>query len=359
MRKALSILFILIFTNSGLWAQTNDSEIKPRSTYKGIWHQRTYIANEKNDSAAGFNLWEWMKCYDIANNLDVAFTFGTPGFGLEVATPVTRWARLRAGVEWMPKIHVPMTFDINTFSDGLPNGNFYHVQEMLYNLTGIEMDDEVKMIGKPNLINFKLLVDVFPFQNNRHWHFTAGFYVGNREVATAINDKKEMPTLVGLNIYNRMYNYFTNITDIFDVPLGGGNYMDPDEVEKMQERFRRYGRMGMHVGDFKDGTPYIMEPSPDGSLRAKAFVNKFKPYLGFGYSGAIDAEKRWNVGFEAGVLFWGGAADVYNYDYREDREINMTKDLVNIGGKVGTYIDFIKALPVYPAISFKISYTFF
>ncbi len=97
-----------------------------------------------------------------------------------------------------------------------------------------------------------------------------------------------------------------------------------------------------------------MEPDTDGSVSAKAYTNRFKPYLGFGYSGAIDKEKRWNVGVEAGALFWGGAPDVINHD-----GVNMTKDLDNIRGRVGDYMKIVKALPVYPVIDFKINYTFF
>ncbi len=306
---------------------------------------------------ADAQLSKWCKDHDVADNLDVAFTIGTGGLGLELATPVTRWARLRAGVEWFPTFKVPMNFDLTTFgTDGLPSDNFSEVQELVYKMTGLEMDNRVKMISKPNLCNFKLLVDVFPFQNNRHWHFTAGFYIGSKVAATTRNDREEMPTLVGLNVYNRLYNYFTGLTDaeIYDVYIGADTYMSPEEVRDIQERLRHYGRLGIHVGDYKNGESYYMEPSSDGSVSAKAFVNRFKPYVGFGYSGALDAAKRWNVGVEAGVMFWGGAPDIIAHD-----GVNMTKDLVNVRGKVGDYLKLIKALPVYPVIDFKISYTFF
>ena len=48
------------------------------------------------------------------------------------------------------------------------------------------MREEVRMIGKPKMLNFKFLVDVFPFQENRHWHFTAGFYLGSSKIGTAL-----------------------------------------------------------------------------------------------------------------------------------------------------------------------------
>lgn len=308
----------------------------------------------------------WFKRNHVADNLEVGLTIGTTGFGLEVATPVTRWVKVRTGVDWIPSFHVPMNFDINTFSDGLPSDNFQHVQEMVYELTGIEVDDRIKMIGKPTMLNFKFLVDVFPFEQNRHWHFTAGFYIGSSTIATAVNDRSEKQSLVGLNIYNRAYEYFNNLTDIFDVPIGGGNYMDPEQVLRIQRKFREYGRMGIKVGEFKDtGEPYIMEPAPDGSVSAKAYANMFKPYLGFGYGGFLDKEQKWTVGVEAGILIWGGVPDVINHDRILDStgerymRVNMTKDLKNVKGKVGDYLNVFKALPVYPAINFRISYTIF
>lgn len=296
----------------------------------------------------------WLHDNNIFDNLELGATLGSTGLGLEAATPVTRWTRLRVGIDWVPSFKVPMEFDINTFSDGMPSNNFYHVQELLYNMTGLEIDSEVNMIGQPTMFNFKLLVDVFPFQNNRKWHFTAGFFIGGRSVAKAYNAIEEKPTLVGLNIYNRAYTYFTNVTDIFDVPLGGGNYLDPDLVEELQEKFKKYGRMGVHVGDFKDGSPYIMEPATDGTVSARAYVNRFRPYLGFGYSGNLDSTGKWQIGFEAGAMFWGGVPDVINQE-----GINMTKDLKNVKGKVGDYLDVFRALPVFPVIELKISYTFF
>lgn len=297
---------------------------------------------------------DWCLANHVADNLDAAFTLGTGGIGLEIATPVTKWTKVRAGVEWVPPFHLPLGFDISSFNDGNVSNDISHIQEMVYDLTGLHMDNEVKMIAKPNILNFKLLVDVFPFQNNRHWHFTAGFYVGSEIIGRAINKKDQMTTLVALNIYNRAYDYFTTLEDIFDVPIGGGNYLDPDQVEELQKKFEEYGRIGIHIGDFKDGKPYLMEPSKDGYVRAKAKTNPFKPYIGFGYSGALDKEKKWNVGVEAGALFWGGAPQVILHD-----GINMNKDLINVRGKVGDYLDFMKALPVYPMVNFKISYTFF
>lgn len=301
----------------------------------------------------------WCQDNNVADRLDVGLSLGTMGIGVEAITPVTRWTNVRIGVDWLPSISMPMYFSLSTYSDGLPTGNFNRVQEILYNMTGIEIDDRVRMNGKGSMVNFKLLIDVFPFQHNRHWHFTAGFFAGTSQIAKALNDFVEKPTLVGLNVYNRAYDYFTNLKSIFTVPLGGGGYMDPDLVEELQDKFKRYGRIGIRIGDFKDGSPYIMEPAPDGTVSAKAYVNHFKPYLGAGYSTGLDRNHKWHLGVDLGVLFWGGDPRVINHDYVSDKDINFTKDLVNIRGKVGEYMKIVHALPVYPVLSLKISYSIF
>lgn len=299
----------------------------------------------------------WWKEHGICDKLDLGVSLGSMGVELELRTPVTKWVDLRAGVGWLPKFSVPMSFNLNTYSHGIPTGNFNHVASMLYDMTGLEIDETVHMKGKASWVNFKFMVDVFPIPNNRHWHVTAGFYAGTSKIADSYNTYDEKPTLVGLNIYNRAYEYFTNLNSIYDVPLGGGTYMDPDLVEKLQSRFSNYGRMGVHIGDFKDGSPYIMEPAPDGTISAKVLVNRFKPYLGAGYFTDLDKAKRWHFGVELGALFWGGVPDVINYDYNNCRVINFTKDLIKIRGKVGDYVRIIKKFPVYPVLEVRFSYT--
>ena len=152
--------------------------------------------------------------------------------------------------------------------------------------------------------------------------------------------------LVAMNIYNRFYDRLKDYP-YDEEPIFGDVYLSPETYEELMS----YGHMGIHIGDFKDGTPYYMTPAKNGTVSAKMFANAFKPYLGFGYSGAVDKQKRLNVGVEAGVLLWGGVPNVVLHD-----GISMTKDLVNVRGRVRSYLNFIKALPVYPCVSFKISY---
>lgn len=360
-KSLLAVLTLLVFNGTFFYSEAQILE-RFKNTYIPGRDYRTDAIN-LNDSTEAVDINEikplpglagWCLENNIAYNLEAAFLIGTGGLGLELATPVTNWARLRAGIEWIPPISIPMRFDIASFNNGTVSNDITHIQEMLYDMTGLKMDKEVRMTAKSTMFNFKLLVDVFPLQENRHWHVTAGFYVGAPVIGKAVNSRNQMPTLVAINLYNRAYDYFTSIKDIYDVPIGGGNYLDPDQVTEWKEKFEEYGRIGIHIGDYKDGKPYLMVPSKDGYVRAKARTNSFKPYIGFGYSGALDRMQKWNVGVEAGILIWGGAPQVITHD-----GVNISKELTNVRGKVGAYLDFMNAVPVFPLVNFKISYSFF
>ena len=166
--------------------------------------------------------------------------------------------------------------------------------------------------------------------------------------------------------------------------MGGQDlYADEDIYNK----FKGYGRMKVQLGEYKDtGEPCYVEPNEDNMMIAKVKVNNFRPYIGFGYGGRLlKNDDRYRISFDAGVMFWGGTPQVLvtatqyaGFDNGiekvevepgvfEDvqvrqakeiyvkREVNLAKDVRNIGGKVGEYVDVMKAFKVYPVISLRIS----
>lgn len=289
----------------------------------------------------------------IATRLDVGASVGTTGLGLELSTPVTRWTNVRAGIEWMPQFRMPLDFRIATYADGKVTDKFDKIQDMMMKITGSEMHQTVTVNAKPKMLNAKILVDVFPFQNNRRWHITAGVYIGGSEMGTAVNNNAATSTLVAMNIYNRFYDRLKD-HPVFDEPFFGDIYLTPETYDELMS----YGRMGIHIGDYKGRTdangnpvPYYLTPTSGGAITARARTNAVKPYIGIGYSGSVDKSQRLNIGFEAGALCWGRAPQVILND-----GTNMNKDLVNIRGKIGDYMNALKSLPVYPVVQFKISY---
>ena len=280
---------------------------------------------------------QYWKEHNIFQHLDVSLTAGTTGIGFDVASPVTEWAQVRAGYEFMPRFTKRMNFDLTI--GGRParsydsDGNrqettFDRMSEFLYQFTGYDVDDHVDMIGKPTINNFKFLVDVFPFKNNRHWHFTAGFYWGPSQFAYAENAIESAVSLVSVGIYNSMYEKAVNnepFIDLGSLGISGASYT-PEYIEKIYKKMIDFGRLGFAVGEFKGafgvdkkgqyhpisaehysydsagkvvfdeetkasykmlyapGDTYIVEPDDQGVVSVSAKSNSFKPYLGFGYA---------------------------------------------------------------------------
>lgn len=291
---------------------------------------------------------------NIFRHLDVGVSLGSTGIGLDVSTHITDYVRVRAGFDMTPRFDVPMSFSLQSYTDGagVNTGNFDRLQKYMYNLTKIEVDDRVEMNGTPTMTNFKLLFDVYPWKS-KGWRVTAGFYAGPRKVAKARNTMGEMPSLVAVNIYNNFYDYIMS-DDALNEPFFGNVYLDPFVVEDLREDLVKQGYMGIHVGDFKDGKPYMMQPDRHGMVKASAFVNCFKPYLGLGYTGNLDKSKRWKIDVDCGMMIWGGAPKLITHD-----GTNLTDNVRDIKGKPGDYVDLMKAFKVYPVVSVRFAYNIF
>lgn len=301
------------------------------------------------------------RAYKAFEHVDMAVNMGSTGIGVDFATPLNEFFRLRAGLEYMPQFEQAMHFGIEGVRED--NGswittNFDNIAAKLESFTGYRADDQVDMLGKPTFYNFKLLVDVFPFEN-KHWYFTAGFYLGNARVAKAVNATEDAPSLVAVGIYNNMYNK----VEAGD-PIYGDVYLSPD----IENQILNMGRLGVHVGEYSSditdnegniihakGSPYLMEPDANGMVRCEIKVNRVKPYMGFGYQGRLSEKSdKWNIGFDCGALFWGGTPRVYTHDGTD-----IANDVENIKGKVGRYVDVVQAFKVYPVANLRISYRLF
>ena len=188
-----------------------------------------------------------------------------------------------------------------------------------------------------------------------------------------MNSLNDAPSLVAVNIYNKLYDKAESGDPIYQGFSLGSEWLEN-------------GRMGIHLGDYADRyltkvvvdydeygdfigsheefildangnkihEPYRMEPDNNCTVSATVKVNSFKPYLGFGYGGRlVKGRDDWKVSFDAGVMFWG-KPDLYTHD-----GTNLTKDVENITGKVGDYVDLFKGLSVYPMLSVRFTKTLF
>ena len=351
--------------------------------------QQVPVLNEKHSEY--IPVAQYWKEHNIFQHLDVSVSAGTTGIGIDLASPIGEYFQLRAGFDYMPRFTAKMKFDVMIGDQPArqydANGNrietsFDRMQVMLHDFTGVTADDHVDMIGKPTMNNVKLLLDFFPFKNNKHWHVTAGFYWGPSKFAEAVNSTESMNSLIALSIYNNLYDksyihingdengnhppqYILQVPDPDDPD---GKMMPVSLDPQIEQRILAFGRMGFHLGDYArdiydsngnllhaKGDPYIMEGDDNNMVKVTAKSNSFKPYLGIGYRGRLVKNRDdWKISVDAGVMFWGGKPDLYLHD-----GINLTEDITNIKGQVGDYVDLFKKFTVFPNLSVRFTKTLF
>lgn len=364
------------------------------------------------------SLCSFMNERNILSHMDVGVNVGTTGLGIDVAVPVGNYVRLRAGYNYMPRISLNANFTVETSKGGIGNlinkidrieekfeeygidmnsESFAEYKALFDKFSKVERKDYVTMALKPNLHQFKFMIDVLPFRNNKHWSFTAGFFVGPSTVGYAENLEKEVLMLEGVNAYNDIYRNY---------PEYGinGSYLHHVGKEK-DDPFYKHGLAGFCLGRFADGDMALMVPGEDASAKAEMVVNKVRPYVGFGYNTSLSEDKRWRLNVDAGVMFLFGSPSVYvdnvykfddgdicfdkdgrylsgmgfdidgNYYgeivrwFEEDLEykyvgqrldhVDVVHDLHDTPGKVGRTINTISKFKVYPNISVGVSYRLF
>ena len=311
------------------------------------------------------------------NHLNVGVTLGTTGLGVEASMPINNYLWVRSGLSFMPRMEVPMTFEIQVGDDpATSKEKFFKMSSALESFTGKPVSDNVYMTGKAKMWNWNVLFDIYPFQQNQHWRVTAGFFLGPSNVAEAFNQTESMASLVAVDIYNNVYDKLhgkskRELAGVKLIDLGPGYedvYLDINMLLKMQEMFDNAGRMGLYLGDYshditdadgnvihKKGDPYVMTPDDDHMVKADMKVNAFKPYIGFGYDGRlVKGNDRLHVGFDAGIMLWGGKPSLYAHDGTD-----LIKDVENITGKVGDYVDQMSKLVIYPVANVRFTYTIF
>lgn len=355
------------------------------------------------------------------NRLDLSVTAGSTGIGFDLSMPVVKDVEIRAGGTFMPHFEKTMHFGVEVgeltreeyqtkYVDLLTEGSkpmsyeewkkqtsgsrFDKLNGIMEDFLGYKVDDQVDMIGSPTFNNFKMMVDVHPFKN-KNWHFTAGFYLSDKRAAKAVVAIYDMPSMMAVSTYNSMY--YRAIAEEPMISYGDINIYNP----VLNEKFKNYGRMTMHVGDFSHdvyaqedvfyeytevdpifgeyvidangrevvkgglryqkgekmysaGDAYRMVPDDDYMVKANAYVNRFKPYLGFGYGGYVDKYKRTRLSFDCGAMFWGGVPKFITHD-----GVDLINDLVNVKSSIQKYLDFASNFPVYPVLEFRISQRIF
>lgn len=325
------------------------------------------------------------------SHLDVSVTAGTTGIGVDVSTPLTPWLSVRAGASFTPHINIPGDYALQVGEKAEKptydkNGNLQQtklekIQELMYGLTGYEIDRSIRMNRKPSVQNVKFLLDIHPLKN-KNWHATAGIFYGSSKVAYAENDISECTSLCGVSMYNNLYRMAVN-----NIPITVG-YDDVYINSTLAKRFKAYGKMGVPMGTFVDdiydeegnvihkkGSTFLLEPDKDNLVNAECHANNIRPYIGIGYTGAISKNNdRWKIGFDLGAMYMGKVSVITTrkeqtsaYNDKTERwettnyfyDIDLTKDVENLPKSISHQVDLLKALEIYPVAEFRLIYRIF
>ncbi len=295
------------------------------------------------------------------SHLDLALAVGSTGIGFDFQAPLSRMVDIRVGGDFFPRFVDKGDYKVQVGDDAEKSeSRFTQLQELMAEVTGIVVDDEVTMNKKITMNNFKFLVDVKPF-HNKHWRLTAGFYWGSKTVATAENDITDMASLLAMSIYNEMYINAKNDDPIMSFNGTDIYYPYLAEIGSMGVKLGCWKHDGTHTDvdgstvEHKAGDPYRMTPDENSMVSAKARVNTFKPYLGFGYGGRLlKNNDAWNISFDCGAMFWGGSPSIVTHDGTD-----LVNDIDGIKGRVGDYIKLAKILKVFPVINARLAYRLF
>lgn len=399
------------------------------------------------------------KCQDkgFFTDLEVGVTVGTTGLGFDVSTQMTDWTRLHIGGTFMPTANYNAKFSSEIgegLSEETQDSRFNKMTSIMKDMMGMPISRSIDMEATLHMNHFKLLVDVFPFQNNRNWYVTAGLYIGNGDIITIRNSPESMNNLIAVNAYNNVYrnalagkalisydngdggtfelyndeisnklrswgrqqdengkdryeinhsnnndkrhpvekdvrNYYyyeNGITvhvgqyahdviadqDIYwdnDEKLDNPYYRDNgDGTSTLIEYRHRKGDIRYHKGDVihKAGDDFRMLPNQKNMIESQVKVNKVKPYIGIGYTRALDKKQRFNIAVNAGILIWGGKPSM-NFETKLGHgaegnpiysTVDMTRDIKDIDGKPGTYVRMVKGFAVWPEINVRFSQRF-
>lgn len=317
---------------------------------------------------------------DFFNHMDLGVNVSSTGIGADISMPVGDYVRVRTGFTYMPRFTINSNFKVD-FVGNVSEDKLRRMKDMMSYITGQPMQDNIDMQMRPCWTQFKFLVDIIPFKNNKHWNVTLGFYAGPSTIGEALNDASGNTTLVGINMYNSMYIKACKGEPMLRYEDSNGKYHSFD-IEGLANHLIEARMMGAPMGTFADGNKAVMVPDRYNQAKAEMTISKFRPYLGIGYTTALSRDHRFNMAIDAGVMFMGGSPHVYvdnvyrvnqddDYDLiywdaeafdwknKTSERIDLTRDVTDIPGKVGDMVSTINKFKCWPVLSITFSHRLF
>ena len=259
-------------------------------------------AQEATDSVSSDN--------NIFNHLSIGLNIGTPGIGIDVSAPITRYVAVRAGVNFFPTIKWSDDFYFGGASEY--NSLRYNHPELNLPETSLGSSEDVDYEASIHNTTGHVLFDIYPGKNAA-FHFTLGAYFGGGNVIQAKN--KEKGIFRGISQYNNF-------------------------VEQHPEA--GYDKIGVEFDD-----NYLLEPDDDGNVQGNIHVSGFRPYVGIGVGRAIP-KNRMGFQFDFGVMFWNKPKV-----YCQGHELTKMPDEYGDSDD-GDIMKIAKHVIGYPVINFRI-----
>ena len=237
----------------------------------------------------------------LFNHVGINVGAGLEGISVGVATPITNFFELEAGVNIMPKFNVDGDVKIasQTFTF-TQNGQ---------NQTYTTPQGTVNAKGNFSRTTVNVKAYVYPFGSNTKFFVAGGFSMGGKKIAEVTGKADE--------------NF--------------QNYVNQIPAEYKQQIL---DQLGANLGGYN--LPLNDDLSIDGDVRC----NSFRPYLGLGF-GRLVPKNRIGFRFELGCQFMGRLKV-----YQNDQELDLDKILEKAGEDDISKL--IKNFKFYPCLKFSL-----
>ena len=229
----------------------------------------------------------------IFNHLGLNVSASTEGIGVGVATPITDYLELSAGVNFMPSIKIKGDVNVD-----------YNIDPLLP--VTIPSSDKVKITGDLKRTTMDVKLNIYPFGGNSTFFVAGGFSFGGKNLGK-LNGHSDV-------IENAVSTY----PAFKDVILNSISA----ELDKYNVKFDERGDI-------------------NGDIRVK----NFRPYVGLGV-GRLVPKSRVGFRFEAGCQFMGKLKV-----YQDDKEVKIN-ELNDTDDDISKLID---KLTVYPVLKLTIT----
>lgn len=184
--------------------------------------------------------------YEVFNHLSVGANVSTLGMGVDVATNISKYVGLRAGINVMPRFNVD--------ADDIEIGDDMNVAGQTLTI------DKIHGKASFNRTTFEVLADIYPLGNSIF--ITGGFSFGG----------------------NKIVKIDAHSDDIAAWYAANPTYTD---------------NLFMKLDDYK------IPIDRQGNARAGLKVSGFRPYLGIGFGSRVVPKSRVGFRFEIGAQFHG------------------------------------------------------